>query len=574
MKTPYCLFLLLALLSFGSCNKPKHTAEALCRAEALMYTSPDSALQMLEAIPDPELLTGETQADYALLLSLARYRCYVPATSDSLINIAVQYYKDNGTADKKGMTWYTYGSILEECKADSKTIIHAYKNADQQTPFMQDDKTAAFIFSRLGFLNQSAGDYELAKRYYNKAVHINSKNENQHSLARNYLNLFRIHYLSGEEDSLDWYVDKLLELENTLADSLLKSKIHQNIGVRYMYQNDYEEAERHLTTALKLNAENVSIGLSLAKIYQNNNLNEKVDSLYLSLSSCADVTIRTNALKNVLGGLLQKNNLSTYTLFKKYTLTADSAYSQLYNLKLSKLQNEFDKVSLMNENIRLYNYWLVSIGIFISIFVLGSIFLYRFYLGKKKKLLELQTSLICLKNEKLQLLSEKEQDNAFLCTRQEKENRLAALDEEIASLQKKERRLKEGIKRLDSVKQRFHSSNADDIEKAYLVHRSLIQQSIYHPATDRLYLKIFLNHSLHGFSDRLSDLYPSLKDRDLDICYLLALQLTVDEIAKILNISTDSIKRYMRKITKEMQVVSNDSVSLHDRISFLRIRSS
>ena len=117
MKTTYCLFLLLALLSFGSCNKPKHTAEALCRAEALMYTSPDSALQMLEAIPDPELLTGETQADYALLLSLARYRCYVPATSDSLINIAVQYYKDNGTADKKGRTWYTYGGIIDELKA-------------------------------------------------------------------------------------------------------------------------------------------------------------------------------------------------------------------------------------------------------------------------------------------------------------------------------------------------------------------------------------------------------------------------------------------------------------------------
>lgn len=102
MKTPYCLFLLLVLLSFGSCNKPKHITEALCRAEALMYTSPDSALQILEAIPNPEQLAGESQADYALLLSLARYRCYIPATSDSLINIAVQYYKENGTADKKG----------------------------------------------------------------------------------------------------------------------------------------------------------------------------------------------------------------------------------------------------------------------------------------------------------------------------------------------------------------------------------------------------------------------------------------------------------------------------------------
>ena len=72
MKTPYCLFLLLALLGFGSCNEPKPITEVLYRAEALMYTSPDSALQLLEAIPVPEQLTGETQADYALLLTQAR----------------------------------------------------------------------------------------------------------------------------------------------------------------------------------------------------------------------------------------------------------------------------------------------------------------------------------------------------------------------------------------------------------------------------------------------------------------------------------------------------------------------
>jgi hypothetical protein len=50
-----------------------------------MYTSPDSALQILEAIPNSEQLMGETQADYALLLTQARSRCCITATSDSLI---------------------------------------------------------------------------------------------------------------------------------------------------------------------------------------------------------------------------------------------------------------------------------------------------------------------------------------------------------------------------------------------------------------------------------------------------------------------------------------------------------
>ena len=81
---PILLLFFLTLL-FTGCQDRKHMATTLLQAEALMYTHPDSALQMLEAIPDPEKLTGQEQADYALLLTQARSRCHITATSDSLI---------------------------------------------------------------------------------------------------------------------------------------------------------------------------------------------------------------------------------------------------------------------------------------------------------------------------------------------------------------------------------------------------------------------------------------------------------------------------------------------------------
>ena len=88
------LTLLLCFLTFSiaGCWEGKDTAATLTEAEALMYTSPDSALQMLEAIPHSERLTGREQADYALLLTQARSRCRIIATSDSLIRIATDYY--------------------------------------------------------------------------------------------------------------------------------------------------------------------------------------------------------------------------------------------------------------------------------------------------------------------------------------------------------------------------------------------------------------------------------------------------------------------------------------------------
>lgn len=97
---PYILIpFLLTALTFMGCQGGKNMSGTLTEAEALIYEYPDSALHLLEGISHPERLTGREQADYALLLSLARYRCYIPSTSDSLINIAVHYYGLNQYAE-------------------------------------------------------------------------------------------------------------------------------------------------------------------------------------------------------------------------------------------------------------------------------------------------------------------------------------------------------------------------------------------------------------------------------------------------------------------------------------------
>ena len=111
MKRTFLHFLqliLLAICFITGCQGGKDTVSRLEEAETLIYESPDSALRLLEPIPHPERLQGKEQADYALLLSLARYRCYIPASSDSLIQIAVQYYKDKNEIDKGGTDGLIY----------------------------------------------------------------------------------------------------------------------------------------------------------------------------------------------------------------------------------------------------------------------------------------------------------------------------------------------------------------------------------------------------------------------------------------------------------------------------------
>ena len=79
----FILTILLLLACTACYRSTRHVTEHLSQAEELIWTAPDSALHLLESISASRHLTGKEQADYALLLSLAQYRCYIPVSSDS-----------------------------------------------------------------------------------------------------------------------------------------------------------------------------------------------------------------------------------------------------------------------------------------------------------------------------------------------------------------------------------------------------------------------------------------------------------------------------------------------------------
>ena len=52
-----------------------------------MDLCPDSALNLLKGIPEPEKLWGESQATYALLMTQAMDKNYMKFSSDSLLEL-------------------------------------------------------------------------------------------------------------------------------------------------------------------------------------------------------------------------------------------------------------------------------------------------------------------------------------------------------------------------------------------------------------------------------------------------------------------------------------------------------
>ena len=561
MKTPYCLFLLLALLSFGSCNKPKHTAEALCRAEALMYTSPDSALQMLEAIPDPELLTGETQADYALLLSLARYRCYVPATSDSLINIAVQYYKDNGTADKKGMTWYTYGGIIDELKGNSDQVILAYKEAESCIPQMTDSTLISLIYSNLAYLNKKAFQYEQAKNYYLKAEQINRSIRNDHLLASNYLNLYSVYTGLGQQDNVEWCTSQLLTLCSSLTDSALLAKIYHNIGTWRKKQSRISDAKTYFQQSLLCTPDFPSYKTltALANLYIAEGETEKADSLFQEALGSTDLSVRANIHQSLYKDKTRQGLYKEAVAYAdSYIAVADSFYQSSLQNKTLEAQLKYDQLSLKHEKALLERNLYFTILVAIIMLALA----FRFVKKLKRKQHELavinavlQQRIDELKADMLQKQAEYQQTYSLL------------VKQEMEGMQKK-------IEQLEKLKKIYTSQGFLDSSeiKAAGTLKTISMELKYNPQTDRPHLVHWLNIHKNGFALQLAQTYPQVtQERHLDVCYLSAVGFDIRHIAHLLNVKERTIERYMTDICKKVEYPEDGKKGFQTMIQELSI---
>ena len=87
------IVLIFSLLLF--CVSCKEEAlQKMRRADSIMNSNCDSALVLLSQIDGAKLCSNSGRAYYALLLTEARYKNFIPLENDSLISIATEYYTE------------------------------------------------------------------------------------------------------------------------------------------------------------------------------------------------------------------------------------------------------------------------------------------------------------------------------------------------------------------------------------------------------------------------------------------------------------------------------------------------
>ena len=119
MYMKHFLSILFLVICLASCNSHSAHWDTLSQVESYIEEKPDSALVLLEQINTAELSGKEEKAKHALLYSMALDKNFVDKTDFEVLQPAIDYYEDNGSATDKLRTYYYQGRIYQNMGNDA-----------------------------------------------------------------------------------------------------------------------------------------------------------------------------------------------------------------------------------------------------------------------------------------------------------------------------------------------------------------------------------------------------------------------------------------------------------------------
>jgi hypothetical protein len=340
---------LVALVT--GCGGIHHYDGRLTAADSLMMPYPDSALALVTAIPDSALTTEGDRAYCDLLMTQARYKCYVEITAsdDSAINRAMDYYRrHDGERDKLTRAYLYKGAVMEEL-GHVDSAMYYYKTAEAAAD-EKDYANLGQINTRIADLfRKTKGDAQISYEKYHLAYQYHVLAGDKKMQLNNLSRMFRMNGITqlDEQDSLfNQAINLARELEN---DRILFHLYELRCRQMSLVDSTQQEAKRIALYCLEDYGQfiNNDLLLDLAYIYAKEN---KLDSAKYFLTSVDEalspgdkehVVIRKNDVLTIIA--LAEGNPS---LSHQYTAISsqltDSILDNTDKYGIGRIENEFN----------------------------------------------------------------------------------------------------------------------------------------------------------------------------------------------------------------------------------------
>lgn len=349
MKKYWAIFF---VLFFFSCQPHNTRNEVILKAEKLLDFSPDSSFNLLSSIAHPEKLPKADYAAWCLQYTHASYKLQKKFTSDSIIRISVNYYKNSKLKKQSGTAWYLMGCVLELLEKDS-AAMEAYKEAENVLALTNENKLKGLVQFSLGYICMQDEMYKNSLNYFRNSLEFFNQSGDKKYKAYAYRDMSIMYYqLNFPLDSILYYSNMALKLSKETGDSTNYYYILANQG-ELLYTTNYAQSKEFLLKGINyFHNQHYYYGAYLAYIYSKLNKNDSAN-YYLNIS----MTGPDNSPYKIIGlhaaALIAKNRSdykkAYYYLENSYILR-DSIFQQNMTSQLHIIDKQYDLTRKEEEN--------------------------------------------------------------------------------------------------------------------------------------------------------------------------------------------------------------------------------
>ncbi|NMH28153.1 transcriptional regulator [Flavobacterium silvaticum] len=452
----------------------------------------------------------------------------------------------------------SYGSSLENGLQFATKALSEYKKLEKS------DLHRATI-GRSKCLQLISTIYSRQKKYtaalkLSKEVvhHLQSTNYDNATLGLAYRSIGELYELQNKKDSSKVFYHLAFEVFEKSKSIAYLPGIYSKLGMLSMDEKSKAVSLNYFKKALLLSeqtqnkqAEVISlIGLGKwhleleNKVSEAENLFEKACNISEQLS---DKTFEIKAIEALIGVRKKQNNfVEVSRLQQKIIAIKDSVSSSEKELMTKKLEvqfevseinRKFELIAKQKEVSRLTNYLLATV---IFLFIIVFLFFRRIYKRDKVLLATKEELVLALEDQKS--LKELQFTNDL----EYKEGQLSAVAFQM--LQKNEL-----LEEIRNVLQQKEAQWEDRLTK--IVNTNLSSDTNWKDF-DKYFESVNKN-----FYTKVKSNYPEISQNDLKLCALIKLNLSIKEMASILNISPDSVKTARYRLRKKLGLNTEDNLT-------------
>jgi len=462
----------------------------------------------------------------------------------AFLNQALQAYKQQddplGTANCVMNIGIVYNDLKnhEQALYNFETAIQTFKKLGRE------DRIAA-TYAYLSQVHVERENYETAFQNLMEALQIHEKNGYNYGVSQMNEYLGRLFITQGKLDEALPYLFRSLNVGMTPSAGNVHGaiKAYEQIGIVYLQKKEYVLAQEYLNKGLELAGE-----LGTKPLLRD---------LYAALKRLAHA---------------QKDPVNELRYFEQFNLYQDSIFNEEKAREISALQTQQaiaakelelkvqqQEIALLEREKRL-NRQLLLIALLVvsALLVIGIIVLrhQRNNVRKNQRLLEQEQRL----REQENALAQAELENADLRKRElqfeisHRDRQLTAYTMNLAQKNEMLHSLKESI---NELKKRANS-NAMNKELARITHTI---DTNFQEDKDWEDFKLHFENVHPDFFEKLKQTHPQLTQNDLRLCALIRLNMTIKEIANLLYVSPDSVKKARYRLRKKLELDSEISLS-------------